>query len=103
MIQITDLQLKKEMKDGVAAPSDITKYLLKNYSSWEIAEALGEILATNAIAPTRITISAEDFLAHFKVRGVKLDGTKEGRGNKMDVGKINDVVDMYKKIQDSIK
>lgn len=98
MIEIKNLDLKKELKDGIASPNDVTRYLLKNYSSWEIAEALGEIIATNATAPARITISAEEFLAHFKVRGYKLDGTKENRGNKGNSGDLSEVVDIYNAI-----
>lgn len=94
MIEIKDLALKKEIKDGIASPNEVAKYLLKNYSAWEIADALGEILSSDYQQPTKITITKEDFFAHFKIRGFKADGSIENRGKKStikpdDSGELN--------------
>lgn len=94
MIEIKDLQLKKEIKDGIADQNEVVRYLLKNYSSWDIVTALTEMIMADIQQPTKITITKEDFFAHFKIRGFKADGSIENRGKKSaikpeDTGELN--------------
>ena len=84
MIEIKDPLLKKEIKDGIADQNEVVRYLLKNYSSWDIVTALSEMIMADIQLPTKITITAEELFAHFKIRGYKADGTRENRGNKSE-------------------
>lgn len=72
-----DAKLKKEIKDGDI--TRLTAYLMKTYPVFDIAESLADALM-NSTAPAKITLSIEDFLTHFKLRGIKEDGTIENRG-----------------------
>lgn len=98
MIQIKDKQLLKEINDGIAEQRDIVHYLLKNYTVYDIAEALAEVIATNPNGDSRITLTADEFFAHFKIRGYKPDGTLERRGSK-GLSADNAVADLFTKIK----
>lgn len=98
MIQIKDKILEKEIKDGIAEQRDITVYLLKNYNAYEIAEALAEVIMMNPNGDSRITLTADEFFSHFKIRGYKLDGTIERRGSK-GLSADNAVADLFSKIK----
>lgn len=98
MIQIKDQLLKKEIQDGIAQQKDIVHYLLKNHTVLEIAEALAEDIAAAPQGNTRITITADEFFNHFKIRGYKLDGTPELRGSK-GLSSDNAVAEMIKTIK----
>lgn len=81
MIQIKDALLKKEIQEGIAQKKDIVHYLLKNYSVLDIAEDLADsLMNTTTVSP--ITITADEFFAHFKIRGYKMTGEPELRGSK---------------------
>ena len=85
MIEIKDPLLKKEIKDGIADQNEVVRYLLKNYSSWDIVTALSEMIMADIQLPTKITITAEELFAHFKIRGYKAGtATRENRGNKSE-------------------
>ena len=57
-------------------------YLLKTFPVYEIALALAETI--NYEEPKPITITQEEFEAHFRIRGIKPDGTPENRGRRKD-------------------
>lgn len=86
--------LQKSMKMGEASIDDVARYLLQNYSVFDIANALAEIFITEAayeeIPP--ITISQEEFDKHFRILGQRyVDGqwVKDGRGRKTGTKVIN--------------
>lgn len=76
MIQI-DKQIFRLYKDGEISAKDVADYLLKTFPVTEIALALAETLDFD-FKP--ITITQEEFSRHFRIRGVKPDGTPEYRG-----------------------
>ena len=75
-----DAKLKKEIKECEGDTTRLTAYLMKSYNVFDIAESLAMSLINNGSAPAKITLSIEDFLAHFKLRGLREDGTIENRG-----------------------
>lgn len=82
MIQI-DRQILKQYKDGELSTKDVADYLLRTFPVTEIALALAEIMAFDADYRP-ITISQEEFNLHFRIRGIKPDGTPENRGKRKD-------------------
>lgn len=80
MIQI-DRQIYKQYKDGELSTKDVADYLLRTFPVTEIALALAETLDFD-FKP--ITISKEEFELHFRIRGIKADGTPENRGKRRD-------------------
>ena len=78
MISI-DRQIYKHYKDGEISTKDVADYLLRTYPVTEIALALAETLDID-IKP--ITITQEEFNLHFRIRGIKPDGTPENRGRR---------------------
>jgi len=80
MIQI-DRQIYKQYKDGEISVKQVADYLLRTYPVTEIALALAETLDYD-FKP--ITISREEFELHFRIRGIKPDGTPENRGKRRD-------------------
>lgn len=80
MIQI-DRNIYKQYKDGEISVKQVADYLLRTYPVTEIALALAETLDFD-FKP--ITISKEEFELHFRIRGIKPDGTPENRGKRRD-------------------
>ena len=80
MIQI-DRQIYRQYKDGEISTKEVADYLLRTYPVTEIALALAETLDFD-FKP--ITITQEEFSRHFRIRGVKPDGTPENRGKRKD-------------------
>ena len=78
MIQI-DRNIYKQYKDGEISVKQVADYLLRTYPVTEIALALAETLDID-IKP--ITITQEEFNLHFRIRGIKPDGTPENRGRR---------------------
>ena len=78
MIQI-DRQIYRQYKDGEISTKEVADYLLRTYPVTEIALALAETLDID-IKP--ITITQEEFNLHFRIRGIKPDGTPENRGRR---------------------
>lgn len=77
MIQI-DRQIYKQYKDGELSPRQVADYLLRTYPASEIALALVETLDID-LKP--IAISQQEFNLHFRIKGVRPDGTPEKRGH----------------------
>lgn len=75
-----DAKLKKEIKECEGDTTRLTAYLMKSYNVFDIAESLAMSLINNGTAPAKITLSIEDFFTHFKLRGLREDGTIENRG-----------------------
>lgn len=100
MLAIKDPVLKKEIQDGIAQKKDVVHYLLKNYSVLDLAEDIADSIM-NATTISPITITAEEFLAHFKIRGYKMTGEPELRGSKglSQRDAISDLYDQLKKVQ----
>lgn len=65
-------------KTGEMTLEQLADYLLKTYPVYEIALSLAETIQYEPVKP--ITISREEFEAHFRIRGVKSDGSEEKRG-----------------------
>lgn len=80
MVQI-DRQIYRQYKDGKISAKEVADYLLRTYPVTEIALALAETLDFEY---KPITITQEEFSRHFRIRGVKPDGTPENRGKRRD-------------------
>lgn len=80
MIQI-DRTIYRQAKSGEMTKEQLANYLLKTFPVYEIALALAETLDYD-IKP--ITLTQEEFDAHFRIRGIKPDGTPENRGRRKD-------------------
>lgn len=76
-----DRQIYKQYKDGEISVKEVADYLLRTYPVTEIALALAETLDFD-FKP--ITITQEEFNLHFRIRGIKPDGTPENRGKRKD-------------------
>lgn len=80
MISI-DREIYKRYKSGDISAKEVADYLLRTYPVTEIALALAETLDFD-FKP--ITITQEEFNLHFRIRGIKPDGTPENRGKRKD-------------------
>ena len=80
MISI-DRQIYRQYKDGEIRTKEVADYLLRTYPVTEIALALAETLDFEY---KPITITQEEFSRHFRIRGIKPDGTPENRGKRRD-------------------
>ena len=80
MIQI-DRQIYRQYKDGEISTKEVADYLLRTFPASEIALALAETLDFEY---KPITITQEEFNLHFRIRGIKADGTPENRGKRRD-------------------
>lgn len=78
MIQI-DRQIYRQYKDGEISTKEVADYLLRTYPVTEIALALAETMGFD-FKP--ITITQEEFNLHFRIRGIKPDGSPENRGRR---------------------
>ena len=76
-----DRQIYRQYKDGEISTKEVADYLLRTYPVTEIALALAETLDFDY---KPITITQEEFSRHFRIRGVKPDGTPENRGKRKD-------------------
>ena len=72
-----DRQIYKQYKDGEISTKEVADYLLRTYPVTEIALALAETLDFDY---KPITITQEEFNLHFRIKGVRADGTPENRG-----------------------
>lgn len=78
-----DRNIYRQAKAGEMSLEKLADYLLKNYPVYEIAMSLAETIQYEPVKP--IAISREEFEAHFRIRGVKADGTEENRGRPRSV------------------
>lgn len=76
MIQI-DRNIYKQYKEGEISQKQLADYLLRTFPASEIALALAETLDID-IKP--IAISQQEFDLHFRIKGIRADGTPENRG-----------------------
>ncbi len=80
---ITDQNLIRDIKAGVANPVEVEKYLLNNFSAPALAHELADyILEAQASKP--IVITQDQFMSHFRIQGYRfVDGkiVEETRGN----------------------
>lgn len=77
MIQL-DRETYRKAKSGEMSIEQLANHLLRNYPVYEIAMSLAETI--NYEAPKPITITREEFEQHFRIRGVRADGSSELRG-----------------------
>lgn len=77
MIQL-ERAVYAQAKSGQMSLDALAEYLLKTYPVYEIARSLAETI--NYEAPKPITITEEEFRTHFRIRGVRADGSSELRG-----------------------
>ena len=81
---ITDQNLIKDIRAGIANPVEVEKYLLNNFSAPALAHELASyILEAQASKPGVLTQA--EFFSHFRIQGLRLDKdgnlVKEPRGN----------------------
>lgn len=76
-----DRQIYRQAKSGEMSKEQLANYLLKTFPVYEIALALAETLD---IDYKPIAITQEEFNLHFRIRGIKPDGTPENRGKRRD-------------------
>ena len=79
MLQI-DRTIYRQAKSGEMTKEELANYLLKTFPVYEIALALAETI--NYEEPKPIPITQEEFSRHFRIIGVKPDGTPENRGKR---------------------
>lgn len=72
---ITDPNILKDLKAGIANPVEVEKWLLNNCSAPALAHELADyILEAQATKP--IVLTQAEFFSHFRIQGLRLD--KEG-------------------------
>ena len=71
-------EIYRKAKNGEMPLTELTDYLMRNYPVYEIARSLAETI--NYETPKPITITREEFEQHFRIRGVRADGSSELRG-----------------------
>ncbi len=81
---ITDQNLLKDIKAGIANPVEVEKYLLNNFSAPALAHELADyILEAQATRP--IVLTKQQLMAHVRIQGFRWssDGEliPEARGN----------------------
>lgn len=80
---ITEPNLLKDIKAGIANPVEVEKYLLNNFSAPALAHELADYIL-EAQATQKIVIPLDQFLSHFRIQGLRLDKDgnliKETRG-----------------------
>ena len=79
MISI-DRETYKRYKTGQMTLDKLTEYLIRNFSIYDIAHSLAETIDYEE--PKPIVLTKEEFEAHFRIRGIKPDGTPELRGRR---------------------
>lgn len=77
-----DRTIYKQAKSGELSIEGLTEYLLRNFSVYEIAKSLAETIQYEE--PRPIILTQEEFSAHFRIRGIRPDGTVENRGRRKD-------------------
>lgn len=77
MIQVDRLWYKR-YKDGEISKEEFADYLLRTFPAKDIAVALVGTLDYD-LRP--IAITQDEFNRHFRIKGIKADGTPENRGS----------------------
>ena len=73
-----DRQKYKEYKEGIISKKQFAEYLYTTFPASEIAMALVECMEVD-LKP--ITITQEEFNTHFRIKGIRPDGSPETRGS----------------------
>ena len=68
------------VEEGLESLDKLTEYLIRNFSIYDIAHSLAETIDYEE--PKPIVLTKEEFSRHFRIRGIKPDGTPELRGRK---------------------
>lgn len=76
MINIDSVVLRR-YKTGDITKEQFINYLIRAFSSIDIAESLAELIETDF---TPIALTREQFERHFRIKGTRADGTPDGRG-----------------------
>lgn len=79
---ITEPNLLKDIKAGIANPVEVEKYLLNNFSAPALAHELARYVISDDVSKP-ITLSQAQFFSHFKIQGYRfVDGKliEETRG-----------------------
>ena len=80
---INDPELIKQIKAGIANPTEVEKYLLNNFSAPALAHELAEYML-EAQASKPVVLTQAEFMAHFRIQGFRFvngELVKEPRGN----------------------
>ena len=80
MISI-DRATARKLANGEISTQDLADIFIKTYPAMEIALALAETYEYE-LDSRPIVISQEEFSRHFRIKGVRPDGTPENRGRK---------------------
>lgn len=84
-IYVKNAELMRKIKEGEASNEEIADYLLRNYTTMDIALAMAEVIATDE-SFKKIPITRAQFQAHFRFIGERLDSDGnvivEARGRK---------------------
>ncbi len=73
-----------QLKHGEMTEQDLRHFIIENYPMGEIISTCAYLLIKYSFntQPTKITITQDEFDSHFRIVGLKEDGTKETRGRK---------------------
>lgn len=74
-IYVKNAELMRKIKEGEASNEEIADYLLRNYTTMDIALAMAEVIAVDE-SFKKIPITRAQFQAHFRFIGERL--TPEG-------------------------
>ena len=78
-----DRNIYRQAKSGEMSLKALADYLLRAYPAAEIAQSLAEIIIEYQ-EPKPIAITRAEFESHFRIQGVRADGTEETRGRRKD-------------------
>lgn len=92
MIIALPRNLVNQIKSGEMTEEVLKHQLMLNYSIADIVETCAhKLIVDYSSTPTqKITISQEEFETHFRIQGIKEDGTPETRGRKPKIMRVSE-------------
>ena len=84
MLTINDPTIVKDLKSGIANPTELARYLLNHFPATDLAKELADYMIQSQVSRP-VVLSVDEFMAHFRIRGYQYqDGNliKETRGRK---------------------
>lgn len=81
MITIRNSEIVSNIRNGEATVEMIEKYLMENHPITDIVRSLAEYLKDDS-GYKPIIISQQQFEKHFRLTGIRSDGSQETRGRK---------------------
>ncbi len=77
---VKDRTIANAIKNRAITEDELTTHIMENYPMTAICRELARLLLKSTIQP--ITITPQEFDAHFRIQGLKADGSQETRGRK---------------------